>query len=440
FIRILPNQSDAFFVILSALALAELVSFSKTHHFRDVWLGSAFTALAALTRTEAILLVPLYAALVLVLGLRKLTLHRLALGTLIPAVAIFGAFSLVSIASGNSLGFGVGSKAYDSFEWNQSILTEGDLVEARRETDRLFGTQEENEGSIIRAISRNPGAFLQRIVANIKTLPGDYLDIFGKRLGPFVLLFAGIGSLVLLRTGSAAILGIVAIWAIQPLVALGFLATHIVPQIGYIILVLAALGVGETFRFSKLNIPKWGLILLAVLISTYAVLDRKPSLLPGGLLLGSIVVIGWIVDQSVQRKQLTAVIGLMLALGTGLILRGPFPFPDFPRLGISSGERAILAIQEKLPAGSRVVVEYPGLAIAARMEPVDLGDIQKEVESELPLCEIIARHEIAAFYIPSRLAQNENDLWRGLQSAEGACAESPVIFDPGSIRIVFTKD
>lgn len=440
FIRILPNQSDALFVILSALALAELISFLNTHRFRDVWLGSVFTALAALTRTEAILLVPLFAAMVMILGWRKLPLSRLAAAATIPAVIVLGAFALVSIASGNSLGSGVGSKAYASFEWNQSILTGGDLVEAKRQTDQLFGTQEENEGSILRAISRNPGAFIERIVANFKTLPGDYLDAFGKRLGLYMLLFAAVGSLVLLRTGSATVLGIMAIWALQPFVALGFLATHIIPQIGFIILLLAGIGVYDAFGSNRLNVPKWGYILLAVLIAAYALLDQKPAFLPGALLLAAVGGISWIVEKSLQPKRIVKIISLMLVLGAGLILRGPFSFPNFPQLGTSSGERAVLAIEERLHAGSRVVVEYPGLAIAARMEPIDLANFQSEVESGIPFCEIIARHEIAAFYIPSHIAQNENALWQMIMSSEGECVGSPVIFDPGSIQVVFTNE
>lgn len=399
FIRIVPNQSDALFVILSALTLAKLISFHMRHRLKDIWQGSIFVALAALTRTEAILLVPLYIALILVLGSNQRPLHRLALKGIIPSLVILGAFALVSRVSGDSLGFSIGSKAYESFEWNQSVLTNGNVEAGRREAQRLFGTAEENQGSIIRAISRNPMAFVQRIVANAKTLPDHYFDAFGKRLGPMILLFAGIGSLVLIRTGSLALFGIITIWAIQPFVALGFLSAHIVPQIGYIFLILAAVGICDTFGFNRLNIPKWGLIILAILISIYALLDRKPALLPGSLLLASVVVISWIAEQSIRKRHMTMAISSMLALAAVLILRGPFAFPNFPMLGASSGEAAIYTLQRKFPAGSRVLAQFPGPVIAARMELIKLPDSRMQSDE---IVQWLSAQDVRAIYIDTR--------------------------------------
>ena len=154
-----------------------------------------------------------------------------------------GIFFLTSFALVGNFNLGIASKSYDSFEMNQAVLTGGDIDLARQETRRLFGTQEENQGSILRAILRNPSAFILRMLANAKTLPDTYFVFFAKKLGAVLLIFAAWGVYALGRKKAFIPLAILLIWPIHALVSLGFLSLHIVPQVNYLPLLLGAIGI-----------------------------------------------------------------------------------------------------------------------------------------------------------------------------------------------------
>ena len=104
---------------------------------------------------------------------------------------------------------------------NQSILTEGNTEQARQEARRLFGTEEENNSSVLRAILRNPGAFGLRIWANAKGIPWSYFYFFGKTQGFVLLFFSAWGVYTLIRKRAYLLLLILFLWPLHAVHPLG---------------------------------------------------------------------------------------------------------------------------------------------------------------------------------------------------------------------------
>lgn len=429
FFSVLANSSDAVFVIFSALALAKVLSFKSTQRMQDVWIGSAFVGLCVLSRFEAIVLIPLFLVLSLALGLRRHALSRLLPAALLPSIAILAVFILISRSSMGSYDFGVRARSYEAFQSSQPILAGGNLG-PKQETERLFGTAEENRGSVLRAILRNPMAFALRILAHAMKIPSIYLSFFGKRLGPVLLLFALWGAYVLVRRRATLILAIMFLWALQPLISLGFKPLHLVPQIGYIPLILGTIGISHSLGSEVSHGERRALLLFAMLFAAYAWVDKKPAFLMGGVVLAFALGLAWLLRPRMRVPADAEVLSLLLLLAAGLILRGSYPFPDFPVIGESPEELAVHAMQARLPPRSRVLVPFPGPALAAGMKPISMPGRELEGMTADEFQEWMRSEDIHAIYLDRRhrpepvLSQVIDAIWakcleRGLASGEG---------------------
>ncbi|HLA82201.1 MAG TPA: hypothetical protein VJP78_11395, partial [Thermoleophilia bacterium] len=157
FFPILENQSDALFVSLSALGLAKFITYYRHRRLKDVGVASVCVGLGILSRVESVVLIGTLVILATVY--RRHSVTRVVASALLPALGILVLFLGASLLTHGNLNLGLGNKSYDSFEMNQPLPYGGDSEAARQETRRLFGTQEENNGSVLRAILRNPLAF-----------------------------------------------------------------------------------------------------------------------------------------------------------------------------------------------------------------------------------------------------------------------------------------
>ncbi|WP_322807117.1 hypothetical protein [Thermanaerothrix sp.] len=380
FIRAVVNQSDALFVCCSAIALGKILDYHRSKRLKDVGISSLFVGLAILCRAEAVLLLPIFIIALGLLTWKKVQpsyLPRVGLYALLPIFLILGIYVSLYWLSTNSLDLGFGYKSYDSFEWNQSVLTGGDLDLARQEARRLFGTPEENNYSVVRAILRNPPAFAQRIWANLKTLPEKFFELFDKRLGLLTLILAVAGAITFLRNYPFSVLAVVLLWGLQPFVALGFLALHIVPQISYLILILTAAGV--TSLVAGLAIERKIIIASLIGIGMVGLLGPRPVLLSVSLVSGGALILGWLM--AVQHIGIQKAISWSFFIAA-LILRPPYQdLFLYPPIGTTSEEQAVHYIQQNFPPHSTIAVATPRLAIAARVNDVGLESFSHEVVS-----------------------------------------------------------
>lgn len=439
FLYVVVNQSDALFASFSAVALAKLISFRKDHLLLDVWLGSALVGIGILARFESVILLGIFPAICIGLNRKRHSILRILRSALLPAAFVLLVYALLFRMSTGGFDFGVGSKAYASFEWNQIILTGGDLEQAHVEAREIFGTKEENEGSVIRAILNNPTEFGKRIIANALTLPERYLSVFGKKLGPLMLIFAGWGIYSLIKQRHFGILAILTLWALQPFVALGFFVLHIVPQVSYFILLLCAIGLGYVLKPDLSRRERITLISMTAFLTAYGLLDHKPAFLVGGLTISVAIGVAWLLvrhqDPGIDRRTVT----LLIVFGAGLIIRDPFPFPDFPSLGESREEMAIHALQNELEEYSLVLVPHPRPAIASGMVAFELESVATDLTTPEELQDWLISMSISAIYYDER-SDYRPDLNPMIDQGVGNFLEVVFTSNDGSLRVLIVND
>lgn len=404
FFAILENQSDALFVSLSALALGKVLAFLKTRRLREVAASSALIGLACLSRVESLVLLGVLLGISLTIVHRRRLFLRIAFAALLPAAAILTLYSFAHRLTSGHWSVGIASRAYATFEETQSVLTGGDIQAAIAESRSLFGTREENDSSVLRAVLRNPPAFGLRLLSNMRGIPDSFLAFFGKRLGPVLLLFAGWALYALLRSPAKLLLGILVAWSLPAFVALGFLSRHFIPQVTFLVILLAAIGASFIFRAHVPRGERIAQYLSALLIGMYALADGKPAFLLAGLLIPVVLAL-----QDLLRPRLLGLGGelavpLLLMFGVGLVLRGPFPFPNLHGLGGSPEELAVHFLEAQLPRESRVLVPFPLPAVAARMIDINLSEAPANLRSSDELWSWLKETGILAIYWDPRYA------------------------------------
>lgn len=438
FFVVIVNQSDAVFAGFSALALAHVIRYARTRRLLDLGLSSFLVGLGVLARVETIVLLASLSFLGVLWGWRKLPVVKILAAAVAPALGVIGVFVLASLILVGHPNLGVSGKSYDSFEWNQSIMTGGDLELARQEARRLFGTEEENQGSILRAIARNPGAFALRIVANARTIPENYLAFFGKKLGAVLLLFAGWGVIVLLRRKAIIPLVIVLVWMMHALVPLGFLALHIVPQVSYLLLLFSAIGIASVCDPGSGRRERSifaALLLLSLLVSW---LGGKPAFAVGFLLAAGALGVFWLVKQDRKVAPGYGQLLAFLLLAVGLILREPFSFPNYPTPGKTSSEQAVHYLAENLPAQTTVLVSSPIQAIAARMSYILIFDVPETVTTLESFSSWLQAEDVKAVYL-DRSRRGRNELFDLLESGYDPYFEKVFTSEDHRIRIFLVK-
>ncbi len=402
FFDVLTNPSDGLFASLSTLALAKLVAYSHQGKEPDIWTGSLLLGLAVLARIEAIVLIPALLVSVLLLTKPTTARPRLLVGSVVPASAILAGYLLISRLTSPGLNSGIGGKSYDSFEVNQPIAGESTASDRRELARSLFGTQDENQGSVLRAIGRNPAALARRLITNLGHIPDLYLFTFGKRLGPALLIFAGIGGYSLARTRRRTELGLLGIWLAPPLISLAFLPLHLMRQSSQLILVLSAVGLGSALSDDLGRAGKHLPLIGASLLAGYGLLDAKLAFLTAGVVLGGGLVLSWLTNTRMGEGGASQLRTEAFLLAAGLILRGAFPFPDYPPIGISPHEQVVHYLQGALPQESRILESLPLPAVAARMAEASWSSVPTGIPTPGELSEWLETAAIEAVYVDSR--------------------------------------
>ena len=437
FFAVVENQSDAVFASLSAISLAQIITFYYHRNIKDVWIGSACIGLAVLARVEGLTLVGLFVVLAFSFGIRTHSRRRILVASLLPSLSIVAGFILISRISTGSFDHSIGSiaeKAYASFEWNQSILTEGDLQEGFQDVKDQFGTRAENEGSVFRAILKNPPIFGRRLIANAKTIPDYYLSMYGKKLGPVLLLFAAWGAIALIRRAGTSLLIILLVWSLQTTVSLAFLARHLVPQISYMPIIIGSIGLTYAFNSDISIRERRGYILTFFLLALYGWIDTKYALLVSGIVMTAVLWLVYLLWPEIRASSNPILIPLLILFAGGLILRGPYSFPNYPALGTSSEEQAIHYLQKNFPAGSSLAAAVPKFSVAARMSDFPISDIPALGSSE-DLYNWLQDQHIRAVYAPSAYLISNPSLKNLLEQGAGPYFNLAFTRDPGSIQI-----
>ena len=109
----------------------------------------------------------------------------------------------------------IGQRSYLAFEQGHNFLyTDRYEVIPSPSSADLYGTAEENGNSVLRAIARNPKAFLSRLPRTAANAVRMFYDAYSILGGAMLLFLAAGGAFTLWNAGKRAVLGLALLWCL----------------------------------------------------------------------------------------------------------------------------------------------------------------------------------------------------------------------------------
>ncbi len=439
---ILVNPSDALFAAMSGFALWQLLGFYKDAHPQHLWLGSIFVGLAALARNDGLVLFGVYLALVVLLVWRKPAWGKRILAAAAPFVGIIGGYVLVYGLVTGSFTMGLGGRTYAAFLQGQAHLYQNDPdcklstikcgVQAVQE---IYGSEEENDNSVLRAIARNPQAYLYKLSESLRSLPSLFLKTYGKLSTILLLFFFVRGALRLGEEKEWLLLAVLLLWS-------GYLAVYFITffRWGYLAMiytqVYALAGIGLSTLADKTGERKETLIwsIALVVAAGVGIAAKVESLYLISLLALAIV---WMGSLAKENKK-TAV--LFLSLAVGIMFYHSFNPPVNRTLGSIPEEEALQVIRQQIPEGSRVAAGAPGWVWGADMVYEDMQESRyNQLASPEDLYQLLEERGVAAVYVDHHLSNQSAALWALVEPGIGTYYETVYSANEGSIRILLVQ-
>jgi hypothetical protein len=437
---ILGNPSDALFAGFSMIALARTIDYSETLSLRDLSWASFFIGLAFVSRPDGLYLFPLFIVLTFIIGFRMVKWYRLFSANVIPALFIIGFFFIVSGLSRGDFSTGFGSKAYNSLQWYGTTDSAGTLIGGHKVIE-IFGTVDENKGSALLALSRNPSAVINQIVKNIKEAPDQILmDYGGKKFSPFFLLLCLAGLISLIRGKSYSLIAIFALWPLDVALYLPFYTrSGQYLHSFFIMFVLCAIGVQYVFSSDRTGGERAASLTIVTGVLIYSVVYMKPAFAMVSVLSLAVLLLFWLCLRMEFRLLQPWIVGQFLAFSAALILRSPYSFPQPWTIGETPAEQAVHFLEENLEPGDVVGTYIPKPVVAAKMKETWLVGISIETDPVQSIQTWTEATHAKALFIEPSFVNSYPEIWNAIQLSVGTLLESPHIFDPGSIQIFLVK-
>lgn len=400
FFPILENQSDALFLFFSMLAVSNLNKFRTSGKLRQVVNASFMVGFGVLCRVETVLLIAPLLVFALVFNRHHHKIWKLLLAVTTPLIVIIAFYALISLLTVGYVDWGVGGKSLNSFDMNHAFLPGSKLEQAYQAGESLIGTVEEHQNSVFRILLNRPMVFVERALANLLKLPKDFAYFFGSVQSLIVFLFSLLGIWRLIREKEARLLALLLIWPLHALVALVFLPRHIIAQMSFIFILLAAIGASDLiFHVIK---RKWLLLCMAIaglVMVTSAIIQAK-SLFVVSLIMLVILLLKFIVESGQLKGLETPYLVLALLIGVLLALGPGFEFPARV-FGQTDVEQVVYRLQDDFPPQSSVLAPNAIVPVAARMVNVQLPN---SVSSSEDLKAFIINNGIKAIFIDDEYA------------------------------------
>lgn len=437
-INLLSNGSNALFAAMSGFALWQFISFHRTRNLKHLWLCSLFLGIAALSRNEGPVLFLVFLMLSMALCVPAGIVRKGLMACLVPFTVLAGGYVLLYGLHTGDFRPGTTQRSYLTFEmghgmaYAESYGTNQFYVEGQLEARRIFGTPEENHYSVLTAIRRNPAAYFQRIVPLTKHAIKNAVAVYGWYFGLLCFAFAGRGIIDLVKRKSFVLLATLLFWPAYCVlyVLLCFQPSHLVmPFLS--VFSLAAVGIAafslnlassrERFLWSA------GLLVLAIAAASRGVVPNRPLAATLTVLLGLWLI--WLIKDRFSGIRDTRLIGCLILLSIGLVVRFGLLESKARSLGSSADERAVLYLSTHFSRGARIGAWGPGKIWDAKMDPVTMIRDLRYLKSSQDVSEWMAREKIEAIYVDDDLRNFEPGIWDILQKEVGN--DLSVAFDAG---------
>jgi hypothetical protein len=440
----LTFPSDPVFAGLAAFSLWGLLGYYQEQKMRHLYLSSFFMGLAALARNDGLVLFVVLVALTVILSWRRPKFVRALIAVGLPfLVIVFGYVGLRGILTGD-FALGTVERTYQNFESGHQVLIPADegvggTIEARLAAREVYGTPEENQYSVIRAIMRAPEIYLQRLKIVLLDIPIQLFTIYGKQFSSVLFLLAFWGLVELFKSSEFKLIAILLLWpthlitsALITIFRLGHLMFSF-----YIVLILAGIGLSKIVAdwSTKSMHRSWSFVLAA--LAAYGVIDNKLAITYNAILvLGALWIAYWLRLRSDHQFKNAGLAGWLVLLLAGIILRGDFPSFKVRVLGDDPREQALLALYEYLDEGDLVATRDPGMVVAARLTPLTLASTSVPLElEEDAFMDWLIDQGVEAVYADHMFASSPA-IWEKIQPHIGTELERVFIADGGDIQIL----
>ncbi|MGB7539415.1 MAG: hypothetical protein WBM17_12825 [Anaerolineales bacterium] len=219
---ILMVTADSLYSVLAGLSFAVLAAgwIGEKRDGKPIgtarWIGiGLLLGFAALARLDGLLLgVILIPILWFFRGRNKSAVREAAVfagGFLLPVIV----YILVNGIATGSWDPQLGQRSYLAFEQGHNFLyTDRYEVVPSPSSADLYGSAEENGYSVLRAIARNPRAFLSRLPLTAANAVRMFYDAYSILGGAMFLFMAAGGAAVLWRSAHRAVLGLALLWCL----------------------------------------------------------------------------------------------------------------------------------------------------------------------------------------------------------------------------------
>jgi hypothetical protein len=400
--------ADPLFAALSALAFASAIRFLRKKSLKYVWWSSFWLGLGMLTRGDALMIFLGVLVFFMVVGWRSQRWWRILLAILIPFVVLSGGYVVLRGVITGDFDTGMAHRAYTAFEQGQEVdMPEGEqrfhVSTASYYVARdLFGTPEENDYSVFRAISRNPEAYFSRLLAVVKLLPGLFLTAYYRRFTVLIALLAlrGLIELFVRKKYKLAILHLIWILPISAGIARTLVRVGYYRLFFFVFFSLAIIGLNaflDRLRKGWEGLALAG-IMLAVLIYALSINDRA-------LQFGMTIFLCWLLLSYLLARRSEQLprwqwMSMLLLLAAGLVLRGDFRIYTPRILGQDYREAASLALREVTDPGDLVLTNTASVVFMADRQVANFsGSDIPEFESSDAFIEWMALQDFVAIYL-----------------------------------------
>ena len=384
--------ADLLFAALSATAFSQAVLFLRTKKLKHVWWASFWLGLGMLTRGDALIIILALSVFFLWFGFKDHRWWRLVLAALVPFLALSAGYVLLRGALTGDFGTGMSFRSYTAFEQGQEVAMPagearfGAPTESYYVARELFGTPEENEYSVFRAILRNPQAYITRLKAVLRTLPGLFLTAYQRRYANVLALFALRGFIALIQEKKLPLALLHLIWTL-PLSA-GIARTLV--RVGYFRLfyfVLFSLAViGLKALLESLNKTREGLVWAAAfgLMLALAFIFNQDGIQMSATVFLCWLLLAYLLSRRSAQNHGWQYMAMLLLLASAYLLRtGEIIFTQ-RTIGVEPQEEAALKLREVTETGDTILTCTPSVVFLADREVANFcgADIPEFESSE----------------------------------------------------------
>lgn len=412
---LVSNGSMALFTGFSGLALAQALAFERTGRVAHLWRASLFVGLAALARSEGPVLFAILTVITLPVCMRERLVVKGLVACIVPFLALnVGYVALRGLATGD-YDMGTKERSYFTFEQGHGMAfsrsAEGSQFYAEGEATAPleFGTDEENGHSVLKAIRRNPGAYLGRIPRLSQMAVRDAFSGYGTYFGLFCAAFAIRGLVELLRTRAFHLAAILVAWAgyavLYPMLC--YQPAHLLMP--YLMLfALAAIGITAFARNlgSARERWYWTGTLLAVMLVAVVFLEPISTLGRASLVLLLAMWIVWMVDEWQMHGPHVEAIACLTLLAAVMVLKTN-PTLRTPRAKEDPEMPAAAYMASHFKPGARIAAWAVKTVWAASLEPVTMGPDQRSLKTAGDLAAWLEENKIDGIYLDPEFRRYE---------------------------------